>query len=497
MSISNDTKTPDINNDALDAQDALAGMTLNDRLGNIPVVVLSIKSKLEKAKEKTDDPAERKCIDALPAEITEQIVAFTQAETGEPWPLNPEYPLLKTMRLVSPAFNQVASQYLFNTVVLYEHPDRYAALNSIAKTPYLAPLVELVQLANLGFLPDCAYQGNYWNEDGEEKDESHECRTSRNCGSFNFWQSITSAPGSHYSTITPHPPAGGPLAKLDFSPKATYARYVTWRDGERAMKDHVKNGTAPRLDLRQLPNLHNVEAVGLKEMRVIKRQPEIRDNGWDEYMWTQMPETRRFYETGLIEVNAMNRIRYATLTHLPTFMIAASVCGKDLTSLTVHRLDELFKGEEHDHSNLHIRFRSLRCLKIDLREVWYSYSSMNDPDALAPWLHDSESLEELHISQNPQAVDEQVDVLQLFQELKLPKLAVVDLKDGIVNFRVLGLLLSRHKETLRLLKSRRRSWSRIDGMRFVTGMELDHVMLRTRRYAFLSWHGNRLSSHGA
>ena len=426
------------------------------------------------------------------------------------WPINDEYPVLKTMRLVSPAFNKVASQYLFNTVTLYEHPDRYEALSCIAKTPYLAPLVEYVQLANLGFLPDCSMQDgapsiswedeevdegvaeegqveatgheervadevivaeevvDHWEtekwdvehreadngdakyekaeeaaaEYGEEDEESHDCFTNGKCGSFKFWQSITDHYPKVTQTLVSNPPAGGPLAKLDFSPEVIYARYVTWRDGEFTMKAHIKNGTAPHLDLNLLPNFHNVETVGLKEMRVVERK------------WRR-PETRRFFETGLIEANALYGARCPTLTHLPTFMIAASACGKGLTSLTVHRVDELFQDQEHDYSNPAIGLPDLRSLKIDLREVWFEYSSMSDPAALAPWMHNLPNLEELHISQNPGAAYNQADVLSLLQDLQFQKLTTVDLNSGTLNFRILTSFLSKHERTLSIVKINR------------------------------------------
>ena len=482
-----DKIAPSTDTNAQELPDTLTGLTLNDHPHDEPAVVSSIKSKLDRAKGTN--------LDSLPAEITEQIVAYAKvgAVGSDGWPINDEHPVLKTMRLMSPAFNKVASQYLFNTVILYEHPDRYQALKNIAKTIYLAPLVEYVQLANLGFLPDCSIQNGApsisWEKDlneeeegqieegasrlwkdeegqaeegraeeeaeerkaveGQEDQEPHDCLTSEKCGSFKFWQSITDRYHSISQTIFSYPPAGGPLAKLDFSPDAIYARYVTWRDGEFAMKGHIKNDTAPHLDLYLLPNLQSLEAVGLKEMRVVERS---RGNG---HYWHTRPETRRFFETGLIEANALFGSFYPTLTHLPTFMIAASACGKNLTSLTVHRVDELFKDREHDYSNPAIGLPCLRSLKLDLRDVWYDYTSMTDPAALAPWMHNLGTLKELHISQNPGAVHNQADVLSLLQELHFPKLTKVDLKDGILDFRFLSAFLSKYQETLSLVKINR------------------------------------------
>lgn len=515
MCTKTDNIAPNMDNDTQKLPDTLAELTLNDHPEDEAAVVASIQSKLDQAKGTS--------LDSLPAEITEQIVDYDQIEalSSQGWPINDEYPVLKTMRLVSPAFNKVASQYLFNTIILYEHPDRYEGLNKIAKTSYLAPLVEYVQLANLGFLPDCSIQHGApsisWENEGEEgkeeeeaeayegaaddwqaevrreeehpadegladegqadvgkdKEEPHNCFTSEKCGSFSFWRAITNHYDSVFQTIFLYPPTGGPLSNLDFSPEAIYARYMTWRDGEFAMKAHIKNGTAPRLDLHFLPNLQNLEAVGLKEMRVINRSSRGGSFGH------ALPETRRYFETGLIEANALFGSRSATLTHLPTFMIAASACGKSLTSLTVHRVDELFQDQEHDYSNLAIGLPNLRSLKIDLREFWYDYSSMTDPTALAPWMHDLENLEELHVSQNSDAAYYQADVLSLLEELQFPKMTTVDFSNGILDFRVLAAFLSKYQETLSLVKVNRpfmekHSWEEIcqrygPGSRFAEG----------------------------
>ena len=234
----------------------MAGMTLDDKGTTECTVIQSISAKLSKAKDTS--------IDALPTEVLEQVLSYIEDDLEAPAHINDEYPLLKTMRLVSPAFNKVASPFLFRNVVLYEHSERYAALNSIANVPYLAPLVEGVQLAELGYLPDCSWA------DDEDVDPTHDCRKDEACGSFDLWEFFRSRTRRSCYRLEHEIPVGGPMAKLDFSAEGIYKRYVTWRDGERTMKEHVRNGTAPSIDLHRLQNLRNIETVGLPKMRVIK-----------------------------------------------------------------------------------------------------------------------------------------------------------------------------------------------------------------------------------
>ena len=210
--------------------------------------------------------AKNTSIDILPIEVLQQVLSYLEDDIWPPCGTNDEYPVLKTMRLVNSAFNKVASPFLFRSVLLYEHTKCYTALNKIACVPYLAPLVEGVQLAELGYLPDCC-------REDEGKDESiHDCQTDEACGSFDHWRSFRAGKRGPCSSAQFQPPAGGPMAKLSFYPQEMYKRYVAWRDGERTMKKHVRNGTAPSLHLRQLYNLRHIETVGLHKMRVIKRK---------------------------------------------------------------------------------------------------------------------------------------------------------------------------------------------------------------------------------
>ena len=139
------------------------------------------------------------------------------------------------------------------------------------------------------------------------------------------------------------------------------------------------------------------------------------------------------------------------LCHLPTFLIAASVSSRNLTSLSIHRLDELFKGKEYNNDNPALQLRSLCVLRIDLADVWYSYDSLNDPRELAPWVHNLPNLEELRIYQNCLRDWGQTDVLRLLRYVSLPKLAKFSLHDGMVGYKVLKTFLAKHNTTLRLI----------------------------------------------
>lgn len=166
------------------------------------------------------------------------------------------------------------------------------------------------------------------------------------------------------------------------------------------------------------------------------------------------------------------------LCQLPTFLIAASVCSRNLTSLSIHRLDELLKGKEYNNDNPALQVQSLRSLRIDLAELWYSYDSLDDPKELAPWVHNLPNLEELRIYQNSLSLYGQADVLRLFRRVSLPKLAKFSLHDGIVGYKVLKTFLSKQNATLRLIdivkpRMEQERWEKLKE-RYILGAPLAH-----------------------
>ena len=178
---------------------------------------------------------------------------------------------------MSKAVNAVVAPYLFETVVLYQHTKRWAELNQIAHSSNLAPLVKHLKLTHLPWLP---YLKTY-----------------------DQW-CAASAPGRGYrGYMTEHPPAGGPLAALDFQSKEEgYGRYSSWRQGEPVMRQHESRGTAPQLDLELLVNLKSIETIGIADLTVIERKPWQRWHG----LWKVGPATRRHFETGLLDGNGIH-----------------------------------------------------------------------------------------------------------------------------------------------------------------------------------------------
>ena len=167
----------------------------------------------------------------MPAEIHDRIFYFVHVAGRS----TNDNPLYKTLRQVSKAFNGIATPRLFHTVVLYQHPDRWGALNNIAQRPDLSIHVKKLQLAHIPRLP--VYQKE-------------------------TWISETSHIRGHRGEMVEHPPLGGALADLDFADvDAGFARYSHWIEGEQLMKQHYASGTALPLLLDSFGPLE-VETIG-------------------------------------------------------------------------------------------------------------------------------------------------------------------------------------------------------------------------------------------
>ena len=190
--------------------------------------------------------------------------------------------------------------YLFETVVLYQHTKRWDELNKIAHNPNLAPLVKHLKIAQLPWLP-------YYK-------------------TYNDWCAASARGRGYRGFMTEHPPAGGPLASLNFqSTEEGYQRYATWRAGELAMRQHANRGTAPGLDLQLLVNLQSVQTISIPELSVVKREPWERWHG----LWIVGSATRRHFETGLLAGNWV-KVRVFELLSL---CFCQQPCGRIMWSI--------------------------------------------------------------------------------------------------------------------------------------------------------------------
>ena len=367
------------------------------------------------------EPRTLSSYELLPIEIHNQII--TCAERGDI--LTNDNPLLKTLRLVSKAFHAIATPRLFHTVVLYQHLDRWEALNNIARHPELAKHVERIQLSCLLELP-----GITANED--ETDIHYE----------NFVD-------PQHASMADHPPDGGHLALLDHVDlDQRYARYRLWKDKEKIVAAGYDEQKAPVLDLQLFGPLE-IETVGPLELSTVKRK------GIDTATWNPTRRnycTRRQAETdvaedGVPEYNWVDRHKTSP-EHLHLFMYASMAAGANITSLTLRYVDELTE------CNADFEVPNLRQLRLDFGVknsglycspylgVWY----------LGAWLRSGKltKLQEITLSQHPETEDA-VDVIATLDQTYFPSLARVTLVSPETTGAALFRFVHRHWPTLQYL----------------------------------------------
>lgn len=337
----------------------------------------------------------------LPTELLNQIIEICEHEprfegptTMDHYATNTETPTLKTLRLVSKAVANLVNPYLFHTLTLYQQAGYWRNLANIANTPSLAICVKHIRLAHIGYVKQIT--------------------------EFDLWELMTGDSRGARGDLVEHPPVGGPLANWDFEAEAGWERYQRWRDEELVMRKHDEDGTAPKVALDLFTNLQSAETVGIVPLWTIQRKPWMRWHG----IWYGRPETRRYFETGLFDEHTMAGVPlgacpYIPSTHLQTMMVALQTCGKNLTKLTLHRVQEIYYIREPG-------LPSLKHLVVDTRFVRYQdWFAVKDVKA-SNWINDLENLESLEVIQNPGG-ENNPDMCQALVNAEWPKLHRLEL----------------------------------------------------------------------
>ena len=354
----------------------------------------------------------------MPPEVHDEIFCYVQIARR----VTNDNPLYKTLRRVNKAFNTIATPRLFHTIVLYQHPDRWDALNNIAQRPDLNIHVKKLQLAHIPHLP--VYD--------KEK-----------------WISATSHLRGHRGEMVEHPPLGGPLAELDFADVDTgFARYSHWIGGEQLMEELHASGTALPLLLDSFGPLE-VETIGDYELSFHKRRSHRLTHRW----WHKGPTSRREIETGLNNepyAHVLFQSKHVSKVHLELLMFANKGALGNVTSLIIHHTTELVG------TTVGLEIPTLQRLQLDL----ISYDGANDYlpgrmncEFLSRWVYKLPNLETLSLTQSP-AIHNAANFFAMFNEqgVHFPKLASIYLTKPETTCEALLTFADRHFSTIKHLE---------------------------------------------
>lgn len=292
---------------------------------------------------------------------------------------------------MSKSCNALATPRLFHTIALYQHSVAWESLNSIANSSNLAPLVEKINIAHVGYLEQIY--------------------------DFERYKSLIASDFEDRRDFTDHPPAGGPLAKWDYSVQATWERYKQWRDAELVMRNHDKALTAPYVAPERFDNLKSIETATMSSLATIERKPELL--GQLPRIWPLSTEILRYFATRMRDVSGSRDDEKQPSTHLQTIMIALQCCGKHLDKLILHRMEDLEVVTDPA-----IGPPGLKHLVIDITYIRDQYP--NDY-RISPWLLYLDNLGTLELRQKPDS-DHNADIPCLLQAAKWPNLRRLDLR---------------------------------------------------------------------
>lgn len=338
---------------------------------------------------------------------------------------NDEYPILKALRLVNTMFHELATRALFETLILLRHPRSWKAMDNIALSPRLAPLVKKVQIATNSGLPVVFAPS--------EKEEP-------SC----HW------PPRRYEDLSSEElvqmrPLGGPLACLDQRHDVRVRRYKDWMTGEREMQRHSHDGTAPRLNLHEFTNLNAVQTVTHRELATIKVVLS-NENPAERRFPTYV--SRREVETWLPDWDSPYSGPGIEEAHLGIFLTAMERSRSRIERLALRSPKVIF---DCCHT---LEFCALRHLTIQIEEIsrlgqvrelsassWPRYSTQS----YLP------TLEELEII-GQQSQNYWVDfffLAQSYNNVHWPKLAHVSFKDTLISFDDVASFIMKHRRSLR------------------------------------------------
>ena len=253
--------------------------------------------------------------------------------------------------------------------------------------------------------------------------------------------------------MTEHPPAGGPLAHLDYqSTGEGYRRYASWRQGELIMRKHACGSTAPKLDLQLLVNLESVETIGLQDLSVIIRKPWQRWHG----LWKVGPASRRHFETGLLAGHIVHGWYLyptdpTTRSHLQTMLIALDQSKTHLTCLKLQHVEELLRCTGMGESDTTLIFPHLQHLHVDTSRLQQYTPNAVQPQELSSWVKSLRCLKTLTLVQHAWSTDEP-DLIAFLAKTHFPALAEINLYHARTSFAALANFVAQHFDTLEYIK---------------------------------------------
>lgn len=349
-------------------------------------------------------------MDKLPQELIDAICDFLSADLQSS----------KSLRLAGHRFSRT-TQHVFNSLLIYQHPDKWENINRIARFPALAKHVHSIRLVRERPLPLYRFL------------EHSQPSTVNQQGRWIPYGDYANREGQDRKHTAHHYWARG------------YLEVEKWY---RRLYCHGDRSRCPPMHLEKLPNLENVETVSNKTLQHLNAHASP-SNGL----------TRQEQETGQKLPWSYLHMEYNA--HLDVFLMACQYAGKTITRLSLHNVFELVSRE----ITLPIRLDCLLTLEIDLTtqsrtrydDTTIAKSNLTRFTPLTHWIRSMRSVKTLSVTQvissrkttDPRhKIVTSFDIVGILSQGTFPALESLRLKHIITPESTLRLFLRLHRNPL-------------------------------------------------
>ena len=383
-------------------------------------------------------------LESLPNEVLDNISLLLAKN-------NVDY--AKSFRLVNRRFAGIVTRHIFGTLLLRQHPDKWANLNKIAAVPHLAAWVKTIRVAHVP-QPTIYKTRQEWCKDVKELLNARHVSFDENdlrkaWEEHSYWKK-------------------GHLTILQWYCKSWYYDSYT---------QHGCSNAVPEMHLDKFPHLTTLETISWRELQHRLNELYVREP----------PYTRPELEVLCREVNFQESVKQGEWkdyneNHL-MMLAARQRNGKKIPNMKISDIKEILEDVNHPDRNLpSIDARCVETLTIDLRKRIYqidrvdayTQATLNQADRFAnSWLSTMTALQDLTIIENPAFVIG-MDTLKLLGHLHFPRLRTLRLHEITTSKAELWLFFRMHRDSLRLIT--------------IEDLSMDHHDWQTLRQSILKEH---------
>lgn len=389
---------------------------------------------------------------------------------------------LKAVRLVNRVLANVAAPLLFQTLLVYQTPESWKNLSSIARREWLAPYVVKLELASLNYLPHCldfmdwkslTFVHRYVEYEEQnnraamvsllvENSQTKRTRQLPNPGyrmKYTDWkqcpevrrcneQSDQCVVEDIASDLSER--SEPPLAAMDSALGLAYRyqRYRYWHDGENELSDLLSHPQASHLDSRSFPNLRMMSVLGAYDL-------------WKDTNWPSARRNRKARETkdwmhvgGFVKGMQRNVLLNLTLQMLDN-------SAMKITRLELHKYSELLASSKFSIPPL--KHLQELILEFPYHRNYQEGFTECDPWELTSWLRGADDLHTLIVlSQDPEehstvwyAWSGFFDIISFFHGVEWPKLRSIHFTETFIRPESLLQFLLEHRQSLESIRIER------------------------------------------